>query len=66
MLQAIWDVLDNYGLEVTEIAEAMKTLIWFNPDTNEYEGNLAKLVDFPVIGDILKAFASAIPNVQLD
>ena len=47
MLQAIWDVLANYGLDVTEIAEAMKTLIWFNPD-------------------ILKAFASAIPNVQLD
>ncbi len=66
MLQAIWDVLANYGLDVTKIAEAMKTLIWLNPDTNEYEGNLAQLVDFPVIGDILKAFASAIPNIQLD
>ena len=71
MLDSIWQLLANYGLDTTEIAEAMQTLISVTTTTDadgnvveSYGGNLAALIDFPIIGTILKAFASFTPAVD--
>ncbi|MGN0526205.1 MAG: hypothetical protein ACI4IF_02105 [Acutalibacteraceae bacterium] len=68
MLDSIWQLLANYGLDVNEIAEAMGSLISVSvdPETGEeiYGGNLAAIIDFPVVGVILKMFASLAPNVS--
>lgn len=67
MLDSIWQLLANYGLDVNEIAEAMGKLISVSvdPETGEeiYGGNLAAIIDFPVVGVILKMFASFTPAV---
>ncbi len=52
MLQAIWAVLGNFGLNLDQIAEAMAGLV----------EKLSALADIPVIGDIVKAFASFAPT----
>lgn len=68
MLNSIWQLLANYGLDVKEIADAMGSLIKpvLDADGNVvgYEGTLAALVDFPVIGDIVKGFADFAPSIQ--
>lgn len=70
MLQSIWAVLGNFGLDLSEIAAAMAKL--FAPVVNEagevtgYTGSLAQLADIPVVGDILKAFANFAPQVTVE
>ena len=67
MLNSIWQLLANYGLDTTEIADAIHSLI--QPVVDEagnvtgYEGTLAALVDFPVIGSVLKGFADLAPSI---
>ena len=71
MLESIWTLLGNYGLDLTEIADAMASLFKVvevveadGSVTTTYEGSLAALADFPVIGEILKAFASLAPVAE--
>lgn len=68
MLDSIWQLLANYGLDIEEIADAMGKLIkvvGVDAEGNPiYGGNLAALIDFPIIGTILKAFVSFTPPVD--
>lgn len=74
MLESIWQVLGNYGLDLSEIATSMSGLFTattvVDPETQEesvvYGGTLAALADVPVVGDILKAFASFAPVASVD
>ncbi len=66
MLQAVWQLLANFNVDVQGIADALKELIWLDPDTNEYVGQLAALIDVPVVGDLLKALVTIIPEVQIN
>lgn len=71
MLESIWQLLANYGLDTGEIAGGISSLFQITTTTNaegvvveEYSGSLAALADFPVIGTVLKAFASFAPAVE--
>lgn len=68
MLESIWTVLGNFGLDLSEIANAMANLFAavVDAETGEvvgYSGSLAALADVPVVGEILKAFASFAPSI---
>ena len=67
MLESIWQLLANYGLDVKEIADAIHSLIEPVVDAEGnvvgYEGTLAAIVDFPIIGSVLKGFADFAPAV---
>ncbi len=67
MLDSIWQLLANYGLDTKEIADAIHSLIQPVADAEGnvvgYEGTLAAIVDFPVIGSVLKAFADFAPSI---
>lgn len=67
MLDSIWQLLANYGLDTQEIADSIHALIEpvVDGDGNVvgYEGTLSAIVDFPVIGSILKAFADFAPSI---
>lgn len=67
MLNSIWQLLANYGLDVKEISDAMGSLIKPVVDGEGnvvgYEGTLAAIVDFPVIGSVLKGFADLAPSI---
>ena len=67
MLDSIWQLLANYGLDVKEIADAIHTLVEPVVDAEGnvvgYEGTLAAIVDFPIIGSVLKGFADFAPAV---
>ncbi len=75
MLDSIWQLLANYGLDTKEIADGIGSLFTIttvtsvdangNTVTEEvYGGSLAALADFPLIGMVLKAFASFAPAVE--
>ncbi len=67
MLNSIWQLLANYGLDTQEIADAMHSLIQPVVDAEGnvvgYEGTLASLVEFPIIGSVLQGFASFAPEI---
>ena len=67
MLNSLWQLLANYGLDTKEIADAIHELIVPVVDAEGnitgYEGTLSALVDFPVIGEVIKAFADFAPSV---
>ena len=67
MLDSIWQLLANYGLDTKEIADSMATLIKPVVDAEGnvvgYEGTLAAIVDFPLIGSVLKGFADFAPSI---
>lgn len=67
MLDSIWQLLANYGLDTKEITDGIHSLIQpvVDADGNVvgYEGSLAALVDFPIIGSILKGFADFAPAI---
>ena len=71
MLESIWQLLANYGLDTKEIADGIGSLFSITTTTDangnvveSYEGSLAALADFPLIGMVLKAFASFAPAVE--
>ncbi|MBO5065556.1 MAG: hypothetical protein J6D06_05510 [Clostridia bacterium] len=68
MLDSIWQLLANYGLDVKEIADAIHSLVAPVVDAEGnvvgYEGTLASIVDFPVIGSVLKGFADFAPSIS--
>ena len=61
MLESIWQLLANYGLDVSEIANGINSLFQVDAEGNVVGGSLAALADFPIIGMVLKAFASFAP-----
>lgn len=67
MLNSIWQLLANYGLDTKEIADAIHSLIEPVVDAEGnvvgYEGTLGAIVDFPIIGSILKGFADFAPAI---
>ena len=67
MLNSIWQLLANYGLDTKEIADAIHSLVQPVVDAEGnvvgYEGTLAAIVDFPLIGSVLKGFADFAPSV---
>lgn len=63
MLDSIWQLLANFGLDVKEISDAMGSLIKVDAEGN-VSGSLAALIDFPLVGAILNAFASFAPSVS--
>ncbi|MEE1503086.1 MAG: hypothetical protein UGF89_02430 [Acutalibacteraceae bacterium] len=63
MLESIWQLLANYGLDVGEIADGINSLFQVDAEGNVVGGSLAALADFPIIGMVLKAFASFAPAV---
>lgn len=67
MLDSIWQLLANYGLDTKEIADAIHSLVKPVVDAEGnvvgYEGTLAAIVDFPIIGAVLKGFADFAPAV---
>lgn len=71
MLDSIWQLLANYGLDTGEIASGISGLFSITTTTDAegntvevYGGSLAALADFPIIGAVLKAFASFTPAVE--
>ena len=62
MLDSIWQLLANFGLDTQEIADSIGSLIKVDADGN-VSGSLAALIDFPIIGTVLNAFASFTPSV---
>ncbi len=79
MLDSIWQLLANYGLDTGEIASGIGSLFTITTVTKVvtddagntttvteevYGGSLAALADFPLIGMVLKAFASFTPAVE--
>ena len=67
MLDSIWQLLANYGLDTKEIADAIHSLVKPVVDAEGnvvgYEGTLAAIVDFPIIGSVRKGFADFAPAV---
>ena len=63
MFESIWEVMANYGMDLTKIANFMAGIFAFDEETGIATGTLAPLADFPVIGDILKAIAGLAPVV---
>ena len=71
MLDSIWQLLANYGLDTGEIASGIGELFTVTETTDangapvtEYGGTLGALAEFPLIGMILQAFASFAPKVE--
>lgn len=71
MLDSIWQLLANYGLDIGEIANGISSLFSVTETTDAdgnvvevYGGSLAALADFPIIGVVLKAFASFTPTIE--
>ncbi len=62
MLDSIWQLLINFGLDTKEIAAGMGELIKID-EAGNVTGDLAALIDFPIIGAVLRAFASFTPPV---
>ncbi len=71
MLDSIWQLLANYGLDVQEIADGINSLFTVIETTDaegnvvtEYGGTLGALAEFPLVGMVLQAFASFAPAVE--
>ncbi len=63
MLDSIWQLLKDNGLDVDEIAEGISSLFSVNED-GTFGGLLGALGNFPIIGTILQLFSSFTPNIN--
>lgn len=64
MLDSIWQLLKNYGLNVEEISTSIKSLVEVDDAGNIIGGMLEPLANFPLIGGILAAFGGFAPNAE--
>jgi hypothetical protein len=64
MLDSIWQLLKNYGLNVEEISTSIKSLVEVDESGNISGGLLEPIANFPLIGGILAAFGGFAPNVE--
>ena len=63
MLDSIWQLLKDNGLNTEEISNGISSLFSVNED-GTYGGILASLGDFPLVGTILQLFSSFTPGVN--
>ena len=63
MLDSIWMLLKDNGLDVEEIANGISSLFTVNED-GTYGGILAALGDLPLIGTVLQLFSSFAPSIN--
>ena len=64
MLDSIWQLLKNYGLNIEEISASIKSLVEVVEGGNIIGGMLAPIANFPLIGGILSAIGGFAPNVE--
>ncbi len=64
MLDSIWQLLKNFGLNIEEISASIKTLIEVNENGDIIGGFLQPIANFPLIGGILSMFGSFAPKVE--
>ena len=64
MLDSIWQLLKNYGLNIEEISASIKSLVEVDEGGNIIGGILEPIANFPLIGGILSAFGGFAPNVE--
>ena len=64
MLDSIWQLLKNYGLNVEEISTSIKSLVEVDANGNIIGGLLEPIASFPLIGGILGMFGGFAPNVD--
>ncbi len=64
MLDSIWQLLKNYGLNIEEISASIKSLVEVDADGNIIGGLLEPIANFPLIGGILGMFGGFAPNVE--
>ncbi len=62
MLDSIWQLLANYGLDVQEIADGIKSLIVTDDSGAIIGGLLEPMKNFPIIGSLLAAFGDFAPD----
>ena len=63
MLDSIWQLLKDNGLDVEEISNGISSLFSVNED-GTFGGILGALGNFPIIGTILQLFSSFTPGVN--
>ena len=63
MLDALWQLLKDNGLDAGEISDGISSLFTVNED-GTYGGVLGSLGDFPLIGTVLQLFSSFTPGVN--
>lgn len=64
MLDSIWQLLKNYGLNIEEISASIKSLVEVDADGNIVGGLLEPIANFPLIGGILGMFGGFAPNAE--
>ena len=64
MLDSIWQLLKNYGLNIEEISTSIKSLVEVDADGNIVGGLLEPIANFPLIGGILSMFGGFAPNAE--
>lgn len=64
MLDSIWQLLKNYGLNIEEISSSIKSLVEVDADGNIVGGLLEPIANFPLVGGILAAFGGFAPNAE--
>lgn len=65
MLDSIWQLLKNYGLDTDEIGAAIRSLVVVDDAGNIVGGMLKPIANFPLIGGILSAFGGFAPEEGL-
>lgn len=64
MLEALWPLLGNFGVDLEEVAQALSSVIApvFDESGNiiGYTGSLAPFVDLPVVGEIIVSLAELV------
>ena len=63
MLDSIWQLLYDNGLDVEEISNGISSLFSVNED-GSFGGILGALGDFPIIGTVLQLFSTFTPGVN--
>ena len=64
MLDSIWQLLKNYGLNIEEISTSIKSLVEVDENGTIVGGLLEPIANFPLVGGILGAFGGFAPNVD--
>lgn len=64
MLDSIWQLLKNYGLNIEEISTSIKSLVEVNENGDIVGGLLEPIANFPLIGGILSMFGGFAPKAE--
>ncbi len=65
MLDQIWQLLMNFGLDVHEIGDSIRSLIEVDEKGNIVGGLLQPIANLPLVGGILGAFGDFAPDSEL-